>query len=89
MILDQYVVGVEASISQLHMSAGVTAYTSRATIRALQVAVGAEFEVGVGIKDDSIDVEVGIASIKIGRKIGISVSGGTGFKIDLAKLWPW
>ncbi|KAF8597514.1 hypothetical protein BDV93DRAFT_547901 [Ceratobasidium sp. AG-I] len=89
LVLDQYVVGAEASISQLHMSAGVTAYASRATIGALQVTVGAGLEVGVGIKDESIDVEVGIASIKIGRKIGVSVFGGTGFEIDLAKLWPW
>ncbi|KAG8710588.1 hypothetical protein FRC08_016967 [Ceratobasidium sp. 394] len=65
--------------------AGAGAYGAKVEYGPLEVDGGLAVEVGVGIKDDSLNVEAGVFDFTIGRKFGIHVLGA-GFSIDFGKV---
>jgi len=48
--------------------------------------VGAGVDFGAGIKDDSLELDLGVVDVKIGRKIGFGIMGNE-FDIDLGKIF--
>jgi len=76
-------------ITSNHAFVGIHAIAAKSEYGPFEVTFGAGSELGVGIKDDSLDVEAGEIGITIGRKCGIHIFGDVGFSIDFGKIFHW
>ncbi|KAG9063304.1 hypothetical protein KI688_004186 [Linnemannia hyalina] len=81
------VLGADASATvgtYLGVDANVSLMKAQASIFDAQIGLGVD--TGVGIKDDSVQMEVGGCGVTLGRKVAVSVFG-TSFGVDFGRLF--
>ena len=76
----------QAEISSTFIGAGANLELAGGSVSIFDLKLAAGVDTGIGIKDDSLTVEVLGTGLSVGRRLGVSVLGSE-FAIDLVRVF--